>query len=161
MSGEPLVAALGYAERGLRVIPLHDVTQGHCSCQKRERCPTPGKHPRLTAWEKKATTNRGTITGWFSHWTDAGVGIVTGAASGLLVLDVDPRNGGTETLRRFVAEHGPLPETAVVETGGGGLHYYFAHPGGRVEGRELGPGLELKGEGQLVVAPPSLTGEAP
>ena len=95
------------------------------------------------------------------RWPTANVGIATGARSGLVVLDVDPRHGGDEQLAAFEAEHGKLPETAAVVTGGGGAHYYFNHPGGDIRSRKLSPGLELKADGTFVVAPPSLTGEAP
>jgi hypothetical protein len=158
---ELLDAALDNARRGWRVIPLHDISRGVCSCRKGAECITPGKHPRLRDWPERASTDANLIGGWWKHWPDANVGILTGAESGLVVLDVDPRNGGSETLDALIVEHGPLPLTPMVETGGGGLHFYFAHPGGRVRGRELGPGLELKADGQFVVAPPSLTGETP
>jgi hypothetical protein len=153
-----LAAALDYAGRGWHVFQLHDVSRGHCSCARGERCPTPGKHPLLPKWDQWATIAEGTIRGWWAQRPDANVAVLTGARSGIVVLDVDPRHGGTETLLALVAAHGALPDTPVVETGGGGQHYYFAHPGGRVDGCVLGPGLELKADGQLVVAPPSATG---
>ena len=79
------------------------------------------------------------------------------------MVDVDPRHNGDETLQHFLAEHGPLPDTVVVATGGGGWHYYFACPpgDGPVKSLTIGPGLELKADGTFVVAPPSVTGEAP
>ena len=82
------------------------------------------------------------------HWN---VAIATG--EGLVVLDIDPRNGGDATLATLLSEKGEtLPETPAVATGGGGWHYYFA---GDAPGRVLGPGLDLKGAGGYVVAPPS------
>ncbi len=158
--GELAAAALAYAERGWRVLPLHDVSGGGCSCARGERCATPGKHPRLRKWQEWASADPGTVGGWWRQWPSANVGVLTGAASGIVVLDLDPRNGGNETLIGYLAANGPLPAMAVVETGGGGLHYYFDHPGGQVKGCDLGPGLELKADGQFVAAPPSLTGEA-
>jgi hypothetical protein len=154
---ELAAAALDYAGRGWPVLPLHDVTEGVCSCARGESCLTPGKHPRLRKWREWASTDPGTIGGWWRQWPAANVGILTGAESGLVVLDVDPRNGGFESLAAFL----PLPETVTAVTGGGGRHYYFAHPGGRVQGRDLAEGLELKADGQYVVAPPSRTGEPP
>jgi putative DNA primase/helicase len=70
-------------------------------------------------------------------------------------LDIDPRNGGLESLQELMDRHGPLPKTPMVETGGGGLHYYFAVRGS-VRSRPLAPGLELKGDGGYIVAPPSV-----
>jgi hypothetical protein len=92
---------------------------------------------------------------WWRRWPNANVGIVTGAVSGLVVLDVDPRHGGEESLAALEAEHGALPRTVESLTGGGGQHLYFRHPGGSVPSRQIAPGLDLKGDGGLVVSPPS------
>jgi hypothetical protein len=156
---ELLDAALDYAARGWCVLPLHDVQAGRCSCAKGAACGTPGKHPRIDKWGERASSDAGLVAGWWKHWPSANVGILTGRRSGLLVLDVDPRHGGDDALAELEAEHGKLPETPLVLTGGGGLHYYFAHPGGEVRSVELAHGLELKGDGSFVVAPPSRTGE--
>jgi predicted P-loop ATPase len=75
-------------------------------------------------------------------------------AGWLGVLDVDPRNGGDETLSRLEGEFGRLPETWAVQTGGLGMHYYFLFPQSPGSG-VLGPGLELKGDGGYVAIPPS------
>jgi hypothetical protein len=72
------------------------------------------------------------------------------------VLDVDIRHGGDEELMRLVGEHGKFPPGPAVQTGGGGWHYYFKHPGGRVPSRTIAPGLDIKGDGGQVVAPPSV-----
>jgi len=97
---------------------------------------------------------------WFDTWPDANVGIAIGAESGLVVLDVDPRHGGTESLEELETRHGRLPLSPVVLTGGGGTHSYFAHPkGGTVPNRTnfAGlPGLDLRADGGYVVAPPSV-----
>jgi Bifunctional DNA primase/polymerase, N-terminal len=100
-----------------------------------------------------ATADPETITTWWSWSTRAGVGIRTGAASGLLVVDVDPRHNGDETLTRLEREHTPLL-TLRSRTGGGGEHLFFLDPGGPVVGT-LGPGVEVKHEGGYVIAPPS------
>ena len=148
-----LEAALAYAAKGLHVIPLHDVTTGVCSCGT-STC-KPGKHPRLAAWTTAASTDPGQIRAWWQQWPTANVGIQTGARSGLAVLDVDPRHGGAVALEELLAQHGPLPETPLVLTGGGGQHYYF-----RLEadlpGCKPAPGLDLQLSGQQVAAPPSL-----
>jgi hypothetical protein len=78
--------------------------------------------------------------------------------SGLVVLDVDPRHGGEETLR--AAANGGFPVTLTVITGGGGHHYYFAHPGGneRIKNQQPLdglPGLDRRGDAGYVLAPPS------
>jgi hypothetical protein len=92
---------------------------------------------------------------WWRRWPDANVGVVTGAVSGLVVLDVDPRHGGDESLAVLEGIHGTLPRTVESLTGGGGQHLYFRHPGTVVPSRSIAPGLDIKGDGGLVVSPPS------
>jgi putative DNA primase/helicase len=87
-----------------------------------------------------------------------GVGIRTGESSGLVVLDVDPRNGGDASLERMLEMNGPLPDTLTARTGSGGKHIYFRMPGEEVRCHtNLGgwSGIDLKAEGGYVVAPPS------
>ncbi|MDX1812449.1 MAG: bifunctional DNA primase/polymerase [Gammaproteobacteria bacterium] len=94
---------------------------------------------------------------WFAQWPDANIGIVTGVISGLVVLDVDPKHGGDESLMKLVAEQKSLPDSVKVATGGGGMHVYFSHPGGVVHNKvDLMPGIDLRGDGGCIVAPPSL-----
>src|SRR5262245_44815036 len=80
-----LAAALAYASRGWRVIPLHHVVNGKCSCSKAD-CGSPGKHPRTQHGVKDGTTDASTIRGWWQTWPSANVAICTGPESGLWVL---------------------------------------------------------------------------
>lgn len=150
--------ALEYAARGWPVLPCHAPTQyGGCSCGHRQ-CSSPGKHPRLQHGLREASSDTATVTRWWSRWPDANVAVLTGAASGLVVIDVDRRHGGDRTLEELVARHGRLPRTATVQTGDG-VHLYFAHPGTRVtndSGQRFGRGLDVRGDGGYVLAPPSL-----
>ncbi len=110
---------------------------------------------RWEAFQNRLPT-REEVEGWFRRWPDANLGIVTGAISGLVVLDVDPRHGGEDSLSRLEEQHEALPETIEAITGGGGRHLYFAHPGGSIPNKvALAPGIDLRGDGGLVVAPPS------
>src|SRR5262249_6866135 len=97
------------------------------------------------------------IREWWQRHPNANVGIATGAASGLVVLDVDPDHGGGESAELYMPGEA-LPSTLIARTGGGGLHMYFKHPGGRIRNSasELGPGLDVRGDGGYVVAPPSV-----
>ena len=80
------------------------------------------------------------------------IGIATGHASRIWVLDVDIADGkrGDETLAALEATHGPLPDTHEVVTGSGGRHLYFAWPDGidirNDQSGRLGPGLDIRGE---------------
>ena len=94
---------------------------------------------------------------WFRRWPDANVGIVTGEVSGLLVVDVDAGHGGPERLAALEREFGEIEPTLECLTGGGGRHLYFRHFGEAVPNRVgFREGLDLRGDGGVVVAPPSI-----
>ena len=153
-----LDAALDYARRGWPVFPCHAPIAGGCSCGLRG-CASPGKHPRVVRGLHEATTDVVTIAGWWQRWPRANVAIRTGVVSGLVVIDVDPPHGGGDSLATLTARHGPLPWTMAVRTGSGGTHLYLAHPGGQVRntaGTRLGTGIDVRGDGGYVIAPPSV-----
>ena len=151
-----LNAALGYAHAGYAVFPGYDIdSNGRCSCG-RENCGSPGKHPRIREWQVKASKDEATVRKWWKRWSTANVCIATGSLSGVVVLDVDPRHGGQDSLKALEASHDGFSETPVSRTGGGGLHFFFEHPGGRVPNKVgLLPGIDIRGDGGFVVAPPS------
>jgi Bifunctional DNA primase/polymerase, N-terminal len=90
---------------------------------------------------------------WWQRAPNANIGIAC-APSGLLVLDIDPRNGGDETFGELLRVMGPLPATWTTLTPGGGQHYYFRFDG-EVKRATLGEGVDVKHHG-YVVAPPSV-----
>ena len=146
-----------YAEIGWKVVPLHWPTSSGCSCGDRA-CGNVGKHPKTANGLKDGTTSPAQIEAWWRRWPNANIGIVTGAVSGIVVLDVDPRHGGNESLAALEAKHGTLPETVQATTGSGGAHLIFRHPGGRIgnSAGKVGHGLDVRGDGGLIVAAPSL-----
>ena len=150
-----LEAALKYAELGFPVLPLHSANGNACSCDKTE-CSSPAKHPRTAHGLKDASTDPAIVRRWFEKWPDANIGIRTGPESGILALDIDPRNGGDESLKRLEREFVPLPLTVEAETGGGGRHFLFRHPGVQIRCRSgLRDGIDIKGDNGYIVAPPS------
>ncbi len=135
-------AAERYLARGWSVLPL-----------KR------GDKRPLIRWETLQQTHAdaATLARWFTQWPDANIGIVTGEISNLIVLDVDPKHGGDHSLTNLERRFEQLPDTVEAPTGGGGRHLYFTHPGGFVRNRAgLAQGIDLRGDGGYVVAPPSL-----
>lgn len=153
MSGQGL-AALDYARRGWRVFPCHAPSGGACSCGAGDACASPAKHPRTRHGLHDASADEAVVSRWWRRWPAANVGIRTGA--GLVVLDIDPAHGGEEALAGLEAAHGPLPATLAVRTGGAGLHLYFLHDAAlRNSAGALGPGLDVRGDGGYVIAPPS------
>jgi hypothetical protein len=150
-----LTAALRYAARGWSVLPVHwPLARGGCSCGDRG-CPSPGKHPLLPKWERYATNDPGTLASWWAQAPEANVGIACGA-SGLAVVDIDGR-AGIQSLRKLQVEHGKLPLTLRFRTGSGGLHLVYRDESYAIPGRiGLLPGIDIRGQGGQIVAPPSL-----
>ncbi len=102
---------------------------------------------------KDATTDHDKIARWWSIWPEANIGLATG--NRFFVLDVDPRNGGDDTLRKLEMEYADLPATVQARTGGGGDHYYFLLPNATTAVKTIGDGLDIQAAGKYVVAPPS------
>ena len=147
--------ALRYGQHGWPVLPLHTPTGRGCSCSAPE-CGSPGKHPRTVRGVHEASTDQGRIRGWWARWPHANVGVATGAASGLLVVDVDLPDGPV-SLTELEARHGSLPATCEQRTGSGGRQLLFAHPGTPVRNRAgVMPGIDVRGDGGYIVVPPSL-----
>jgi hypothetical protein len=143
-----------YVALGFAVLPLHSVVNGYCTCGRRKHCgKQSGKHPRTRHGHDDATTDIKKIKLW--KWETANIGIATGGVSNLLVMDIDSRNGGNETFDRLQAELGELPPCPVVATGGGGRHLYLRYPGVPLGDQKSAPGINIKTDGGLVVAPPS------
>lgn len=154
-----LATALDYASDGWHVLPLHSLAgAGVCSCRFAD-CGSPAKHPRTKQGLTDATTDPDVITTWFRQWPEMNVGVRTGLVSGIVVLDVDSYAGGDDGLAQLVAEYGELPETMEAETGGGGRHLIFTHPGEGFDIRNkagLAAGIDVRGDGGYIVAPPSI-----
>lgn len=149
-------AALYYARRGWPIFPLYEPNDdGRCSCGK-QNCSSPGKHPRTKHGVLDATTNEARILQWWTQWSNANIGLATGNASGILVLDIDPARGGEKSFEELKAKYGNLSETLQCSTGGGGRHLYFLYPPRPVGNRvDFMPGLDVRGDGGYVVLPPS------
>lgn len=137
----PLAWACKYAEAGWHVLPL----------EPKGKAPLGKLVPRGML---DATTDLAQIRAWWATSPHANVGIAL-APSGLVAIDVDPRNGGTETFEQLQAEHGSLRSDVMAFTGGGGEHHVFVVPPGvhvSLPGT-LGPGIDLKANGYIVVEP--------
>src|SRR4051794_26217342 len=109
-------AALSLANSyGLRVLPVHTVRDGVCSCA-REQCSSPGKHPRTRRGAYAATRDHAQIRAWWTQWPDANIGIATGAYDDqvhLIGIDLDVKDGrdGVRSFQALAEQKGPLPDT--------------------------------------------------
>jgi hypothetical protein len=162
----------GYIQSGIEVFPLHGVDpNGRCTCGR--ECPSPAKHPVLGLahpWDDPArltcrgecgrlghglhdaTTDPGQVSEWlgqYGQWCNWGIR----PPVGIIVLDVDPRNGGDVELRKLEQKHGTLPTTLTAQTGSGGLHHWLAYDG-PTRGK-LCKGVDVKTNTGYLVAPPS------
>ena len=151
--------ALKYAAIGWHVVPLWwwDEENDRCACGDPD-CGTknqnnPGKHPHRLArsGHLDATIDKAKIEYWWDIEPRCNIGVFL-AKSGLCAIDIDPRNGGLETIEDIEAKHGPLQSDVLQFTGGGGEHRVFVRPEGALPGK-LGPGIDVKLNGYIVVEP--------
>jgi hypothetical protein len=145
-------SAAALAQLDLGVIRLHGIVAGRCTCGRRD-CRSPGKHPDVGPSWRRFTTERADLDlvwRWFTQKPYANVGIVTGKVSALVVVDADGEAGVAEMERRG------YPTTWTARSGSGGLHVYLQHPGFSLANRKIAGIGDLRGDGGLIVAPPSL-----
>ena len=122
------------------IAALRHVALGHCVF------PCQGKLPRTPRGFLNASREIGQVTAWWERWPDANIGLVTGSAAGLVVLDVDGE-AGREALRGRA-----IPVTQVVETARG-WHYYFAYPDRAVRSRVgVLEHVDIRADGGYVIA---------
>lgn len=136
-------AAKRYASRGWCVLPV----EPH------------GKRPLLKNWPELATNDVAKVEELFAPYPNANIGIATGVKSGFFVIDVDPDNGGLESLAQLEATHGPLPHTVEQRTGSGGRHLLFQITDYAIHNSasKIAKGIDIRGNGGQIVVAPSAT----
>jgi len=162
-------AALGYATRGIPVLPLHTpqlrpvtaegdqaIVAVACSCGD-QGCDRPGKHPRtllVPHGVAQATRNPERVQGWWRRAPLANIGLATGHLADVLDLD-GPE--GIAALGRFAATHGWSPTGPLARTGRG-WHLYL-QPSGTGPRNPIHPEVlahvDWRGRGAYAIAPPS------
>jgi hypothetical protein len=172
MSDTALATALAFARHGHAVFPVNWPTERDgklvCSCGSDSRGKPCGKNAAKHPYGKlapngllSATTDSGIIKNWFGYQApDANLGVVTDK---LVVIDVDPRHGGDDSVTALEMAHGEMPPTWRALTGGG-EHVLFACPDSveiasfaaeQMDNPPLGPGIDVRARGGYIVAPPS------
>lgn len=165
-------AAISYARRGWRVIPLHYPTgpKRACSCGKPD-CPANGKHPILNDWSAKASSDLPTVEAWWARNGSYNVGVAMGWGSGIIDIETDVKHDGDASLALLEMILSELPPTLSFRSGSGGVHRLFSTnslpEGTKVItvgqlGRDLlergakgKTGIDVRGEGGQAVFPPS------
>lgn len=133
-----LEAALAYASWGWPVLPI---------------VPN-GKLPATAHGVHDASTDPEQIRKWFEGRDDLNIGIAAGSRSGLVVFDIDPRNGGDDSFAEWTAKHGELEAGALQLTAGGGQHFLAAHDPS-IRSCKLVDGVDLLADGRYFLAYPS------
>lgn len=142
-------AAADLVSLGFSIIPLRPNT----------------KLPLIKAWQRLASSDLDPITHWSRQWPDANIGVATGDASGVAVIDLDVKDdrNGIETVAALAKAGKVLPPCPTVITPSGGRHLYFRMSAGLKNvvgvtgaGRGLGLGIDFRAKGGFVVAPPSI-----
>jgi hypothetical protein len=157
--------ALAYASRGLLVFPLWWIVDGACACRDKAACGNrPGKHPCIPGGVNRASNDERQVERWWTWRPHANIGMPMGA-NNLAAVDVDAGHGGYETLAildAYCLERGVDPAaTRAIGTGGGGEHRIYWQPAGGIPSKRRAfgddaPGVDTRGRGGYLVAPPSL-----
>lgn len=150
-------AAHFYAALGWPIIPIWLMQNGRCACGQ-DCGKNAGKHPiglLVPNGIKNASCELAVVNHWWDQYPDANIALATGTASGVFVVDVDPRYGGDETWDELISKNGRV-DTVEQETGGGGYHMFFQHVSGLGNSSGLlGAGIDTRGDGGYVILPPS------
>ena len=134
-----LEAALTYASWGWPVFPLVALR----------------KNPATENGFYNATTDTNQIKAWWTQNPEYNIGIPTGEVSGLVVFDIDPRNGGDDSWSTFQHELGSVPDESICQlTAGGGQHYVAKWYDG-LKSCKPRSGIDFLSTGNYFVASPS------
>jgi putative DNA primase/helicase len=165
MNNETLSSALRYAEDfGWKIFPVYGLTYSVenkkyvCNCKKKHDEKTSGKHPAVSwrGYKGPFPTKEGNlISKVFSSPYKYNIGLPTGKENNLIIIDIDPRNGGS--LEALLDAFSYLKESPRVRTGGGGYHIYLKYPQVPVQTfKATLPGFDIKSDGGYIILPPSL-----
>ena len=159
-----LAAALGYAEKRHWYVFPANLSFNKATGKFNKKSYKSAEYSGGANWGK--TRDPQQIKKDFKRWPKANVGIPTGAENKIWVIEADTPRGhnvdGITSLRALEAKHGPLPQTLMAESPSGSLHFYFNWPNGIGiinSTSSIAPGIDVRGEGGMVIAPPSMRGD--
>lgn len=150
----------------LRITPLHKIVKGECNCKAESHnfdgvpCVTVGKHPMRSSWQTQNYITEEALALWNNTYAGHGMGWVLDEQH--IVIDVDKRSGGIESLEKLHVDLGInlfVDCSAIVKTGGGGYHFYFKKDPSLSLGCKMPDkykGIDIKQKGGFVVMPGSI-----
>lgn len=142
-------AALRYAKLGWKVLPL-------AYGSKVPAIPYDRKQPKHLQGVYLATDDPEQIERWSKVYPRANIGLACGMASGVIVIDIDPRNGGDRAIAELAFKGRVIPPCPKAETGNKGTHLLFrADPRIKNSKNKIGPGIDVKSSGGYIVVAPS------
>ena len=165
MDDSKISQLMRYLSRGWALVPLHDVSSGHCSCQEGALCRSAGKHPRAKEWQRPehlvVTPDQLYVA--ITRRPMCNMGLATGLISNVWALDYDPKSvTDPAAVAAVLAMLAPVP-TWQQRTGSGGAHWLFSLPADFVpnnSAKRLPDGFDVRGAragqvggGQIVIAP--------
>ncbi len=145
--------ALVYASFGWSVFPVYGISDRVCDCYLGKDCArgNAGKHPIISNGILGAVKNMEIIKQWWTRWPNANIGIATGRASGLIVIDID--TGGELPIKNT-----DIPDTLETITGSGGRHILLKRPDDDKKYKtctHVYDNVDSRADGGYIVAPPS------
>lgn len=146
-------AALDYARTGIAVFPCHSAADGSCSCGNSD-CSSPAKHPRTPKGFKDASTDLKVIKAWWEAWPDANIGTPTGHLFD--VVDIDGREGMVSMYHGADPIVNDFTVIGIAQTARNGGRHLYIPVTGRGNNTALMPGVDYRGRGGYVIAPPSV-----
>ena len=162
-----------YLKKGFTIVPLFGIKDNICTCRRGAQCSNSGKHPipnRNGKFLIKTEADWAKMRNSRNKHHNPNIAFATGNDFNIIVIDLDvkPEQGidGIESFYKMVENFAPgytVPSTPTAKSGGSGKHIYFALPpsgvaiksGVNIFGHLGFPGIDIRGEGGLIVAPPS------
>ncbi len=125
-------------------------------------CSPEKKSPLVNGGFHVASVEESKIRGWWQQYPNAMIGMPTGDATGIFVLDVDEHGkvSGNKSLAELETKHSKLPETLEALTPGGGRHLYFKNVSSlKNSASKVGKGLDIRANGGYIIAPGSINSD--
>ncbi len=143
-----------FSKKNIAMLPCHGLKNGTCTCRRKEKCPSPGKHPLMPNWQGIATSNAQKVKSWFASGKPINLAIATGRKNKdgkyLVALDADIAD------HPFLDHLKQYGRTVTQKSGSGGSHaLYWSDIPVKNSCQLLDEKLDVRGEGGILIIAPS------